>query len=408
MFAIAGMSNDFDIIVWVVMGVLLVVFVWLIFRQRRQGRELRFELEQLSEIQKDNVEYEFVLKTMRLSTWHIDTRTRKLVIDDDFRDKSDIYIPIVGMEMLTSMPEGDRKRVMKTLDDLCSGRKEEAHEEYHIFLPHSNRSYWSESYAIVAERDVDGTPKRIVGTSKRIDDRKQMEEALIEARNRAEESDRLKSAFIANMSHEIRTPLNAIVGFTSVLPDITSDEERKALLDLIHENTQKLLRIIDDVVNISRIESGQEQIVLTAFDLNLVLTEHIDRYRGDLKPGVSMETSFAEESFTITTDLNRFNEIIKHLISNAVKFTSQGSVTVGYDKPADGSVCIWVRDTGVGIAEENLEKVFERFFKVDEFVPGAGLGLSICRTMANSLGGAVKVESQLGKGSTFRVKLPTQ
>ena len=218
----------------------------------------------------------------------------------------------------------------------------------------------------------------------------------------------MKSAFIANMSHEIRTPLNAIIGFTSVLPDIDSAEERKGLLDLINENTQKLLRIIDDVVNISKIESGQEQMVLTSFDINPILIQNVDRSRQDLKPGVEISTMFAKESQMITTDYERFDMIIKHLLSNATKFTSQGTIVVGYDEPIDGRIHVWVSDTGKGVAKEDQERIFERFYKVDEFVPGAGLGLSICRTMAYSLGGSVNVESKLGEGSKFTVEIPIQ
>jgi signal transduction histidine kinase len=235
-----------------------------------------------------------------------------------------------------------------------------------------------------------------------------MEEALVQARNRAEESDRLKTAFIANISHEIRTPLNAIVGFTSVLPDIDDAAERKSLLDLIQENTQKLLRIVDDVVNISKIESGKEELVMTAFDLNLLLDGNASRYQEEAKDAVELTTSFPLESLTITTDYSRLEEIMKHLLSNATKFTAQGSIVVGYDKPVDGKVTIWVRDTGKGIPEDKLEQVFERFFKVDEFIPGAGLGLSLCRVMAFSLGGNVTVESKLGEGSTFKVEIPIQ
>ena len=152
------------------------------------------------------------------------------------------------------------------------------HEIYRVKVPYDNSLYWEESYATMADRDTDGKPMKIIGTTMRIDDRKAMEEALVKARNRAEESDRLKTAFIANMSHEIRTPLNAIVGFTSVLPDIDDEEERKSLLDLINENTQKLLRIVDDVVNISKIESGQEQLVMTTFDLNTMLAEAMSHF----------------------------------------------------------------------------------------------------------------------------------
>lgn len=395
-----------DLVLWALLVIALLVLLILVFWQYRKGKELAYELSQLGKIQKNNVEYDFVLKTMRLSTWHIDVKTREIIFDNDFRDKSDTYVPTMGKELLAAMPEQDRQRVMKALDDLCQGRMEEAHEEYRICLPHSKKTYWSESYAIVAERDIDGMPTRIVGTSKRIDDRKAMEQDLVDARNRAEESDRLKTAFIANMSHEIRTPLNAIIGFTSVLPDVQDPAERQQLLDLVHENTQKLLVIIDDVVNISKIESGKEELVMSNFDLNLILREQADRYMKDMREGVTLNVQFANERQDITTDMNRVIEVIKHLLSNAVKFTSQGSIVLGYDAPADGRIHVWVRDTGKGIAAENLERVFERFYKVDEFIPGAGLGLSICRTMAFSLGGSVSVESKLGEGSTFTFEFP--
>jgi signal transduction histidine kinase len=275
-----------------------------------------------------------------------------------------------------------------------------------VRIAHTDDYYWTEAYATVAARNDDGLPKYIVGTSMRIDERKAMETALMEARNKAEESDRLKSAFIANMSHEIRTPLNAIIGFTSVLPDVEGAEERNELINLIQENNQKLLRIVDDVINISKIESGKEKLVMTTFDLNDILQAIISEYASKAQDGVKVSTMFASGSQQITTDMSRLTEVINHLMSNALKFTSQGSVILGYDSTAGKRIRIWVQDTGKGIAPEYQERVFERFFKVDEFIPGAGLGLSICRTMAYSMGGDVGVESTLGEGSKFWFEIP--
>ena len=410
--SIVRLSSFSDLLLLGLMAVILVVFVWMIFFQRRQGKELQFELEQLDRLKENDIESEFVLKAMKLSTWHIDAKTMKVTYDNDFREKFNGWTPLAEGALLEEsnkqLHPQDIPRVTKALDDICQGRTSDYHEQYRVLLPQTKSFYWEESYATVAERDVEGKPTKVVGTSMRIDERKAMEQALIEARNRAEESDRMKSAFIANMSHEIRTPLNAIIGFTSVLPDIDSAEERKGLLDLINENTQKLLRIIDDVVNISKIESGQEQMVLTSFDINPILIQNVDRSRQDLKPGVEISTMFAKESQMITTDYERFDMIIKHLLSNATKFTSQGTIVVGYDEPIDGRIHVWVSDTGKGVAKEDQERIFERFYKVDEFVPGAGLGLSICRTMAYSLGGSVNVESKLGEGSKFTVEIPIQ
>lgn len=378
--------------------------------QVKAGKQLKSELQMLDKVGKHNVEYEFVLGTMKLSIWHLDVKTGELTFEHDFREKDSKYMASAdGMTMVDSLlplDPRDSERIRQSLTDLCNGQTSAYHEIYRVLVPYNNTFYWEESYATVAARDVDGKPVKIVGTTQCIDDRKAMEEALVKARNRAEESDRLKTAFIANMSHEIRTPLNAIVGFTSVLPDIDNEEERKSLLDLIHENTQKLLRIVDDVVNISKIESGQEQLVMTTFDLNTMLAEAMAVFAEKLNPGVELNISFAQDALSVTTDMIRLSTIAKHLISNAMKFTQQGSIIVGFDNPVDGRVCIWVRDTGKGIAEENLERIFERFYKVDEFIPGAGLGLSICRVMASSLGGSVTVESKLGEGSIFRVDIP--
>ena len=208
------------------------------------------------------------------------------------------------------------------------------------------------------------------------------------------------------MSHEIRTPLNAIVGFTSLLPDLQNAEERQSILDLIQENTQKLLRIVDDVVSISKVEAGKEELMLTTFDLPIMLKAVVDQYMPQLNKGVTMTTSFPQSSLSITSDRNRMQETMRHLVSNAVKFTDRGEVTVGFDTPVKGKIKLWVRDTGKGIAPEYHERIFERFFKVDEFIPGAGLGLTTCRTMAYSMGGNVKVDSQLGQGATFTFEVP--
>lgn len=398
-----------EVLIWVVGSILLLSFVALFFYQRLVGKELALELTQLEKVQKHNIEYEFVLKAMKLCTWHIDAEARTITYDNDFRGKDDSVVlpPDTPIDALSNYVfPSDVAHLSKSIEELCQCHVEECHEVYRVHPPHTNKSYWTESYAAVASRNDEGKAKRIVGTSMRVDDRKAMEGALVEARNKAEESDRLKSAFIANMSHEIRTPLNAIIGFTSVLPDVQGDDERRELINLIQENNQKLLTIINDVMNISKIESGKEQLVMTTFELNALLQSLADMFLPKLASGVELSTQFARNSIDVTTDLNRMTEVINHLLSNAVKFTMQGTITVGYDEPAGKRLRIWIRDTGKGIAPEHLERIFERFFKVDEYIPGAGLGLSICRTMAYSMGGDVGVESTLGEGSLFWFEFP--
>lgn len=390
-------------------GLAIVALILAFFWQRKMGLSLEEELAQLENEKKRDVEFDFVLKAMGLSIWHINTETGELVFDKDFREKRDDLVMATGEKAIDNaslLVDEDAVRVGKSLGDLCAGLKTEYHEQYRVRVPHTSSTYWEESYATIGARNIDGTPSLVVGTTQRIDERKAMETALKQALTKAEESDRLKSAFIANMSHEIRTPLNAIIGFTSVLPDVESREERQELINLIQENNQKLLRIIDDVMNISKIEAGKEQLQLTTFNINLILDELVDKYQPKLSPEVEMITQYAATEQEITTDMTRLMESIDHILSNAVKFTSRGSITVGYDAVKDHRLRIWIRDTGKGIAPENHERVFERFFKVDEFIPGAGLGLSISRVMAFSLGGNVGLESALGKGSTFWVEIP--
>lgn len=398
-----------EVVVWIVGSILLVASIILLVWQRKAGRELSMELSHLEKMKKHNVEYELVLKAMRLCTWHIDVAARTITYDNDFRERNDCFMPEPGTSLdvlVEAMADADKKRIQKSLEEICEGDKDKYHEISQIRSSQDGSYYWTESYATVTTRDTEGKPLVIVGTSMCIDERKEMESALVIARNKAEESDRLKSAFIANMSHEIRTPLNAIIGFTSVLPDIDGDEERKELIGLIQENNQKLLRIIDDVMNISKIESGKEKLVMTSFELNDFIRSVMDGHVPNLQLGVSLSTVFNQSALNVTTDMDRLREILNHLLSNAVKFTSKGSIIIGYDAPHEGRVRLWVQDTGKGISPEHQERVFERFFKVDEYIPGAGLGLSICRTMAYSIGGDVGVESTLGEGSKFWVDLP--
>ena len=404
-------SSMSSIFLWAGLIGAILLSIWLLYYQHGITKNLDYELKQLDKVKKHNVEYELILKAMHLSTWHLDVRQRQMTFDNDFREGSDSYAPLPGTpleEVFSVIEEPGRQLVIKNYEDLVNGRLELGRAQYKVKVPHSKDTYWADSYATIAERDVDGKPITIAGATMRIDEQKSIETELITARNRAEESDRLKTAFVANISHEIRTPLNAIVGFTGILPDVTDEEERKSLLGLVTENTTKLLRIIDDVVSISKIEAGEEELVMTNFELGMILSEHVDRCQHDCKPGVTMTTQFACEAQMVTSDLNRVCEILKHLLNNAVKFTDAGSIVVGYDAPVDGRIRVWVRDTGKGVAPENQERIFERFFKVDEFIPGAGLGLSLCRTMAYSLGGQVGVESTLNEGSTFWFEIPIQ
>jgi signal transduction histidine kinase/CheY-like chemotaxis protein len=236
-------------------------------------------------------------------------------------------------------------------------------------------------------------------------------EELRRAHLKSEESDRLKSAFLANMSHEIRTPLNAIIGFSSLLGDWNlNPEERENYFRIISSNSNQLLHIIEDILDLSRIEAGQMRILTEVFSLKEVLAELTESFRGQANPGVSIILAKNSGNIMLRTDCARFRQIISNLVSNALKFTRKGYVQVGYDIISENNITFYVRDTGSGISEANLGNIFNRFWKSDEesdsFKSGTGLGLSICKSLAQALGGKIWAESKLHEGSVFYLSLP--
>ena len=230
---------------------------------------------------------------------------------------------------------------------------------------------------------------------------KETEQKLIIARDKAEELDRLKSAFLANMSHEIRTPLNAIVGFSSLLAETDSRNERQEYIKIVQENNELLLQLISDILDLSKIEAGTFNFVYTNVDVNATCAEIIKSMSMKVSKGVEL---IFEEPFPecyIYTDKNRFTQVISNFINNALKFTQQGSITLGYEQVSHQKIKFYVRDTGMGIPEEKQKSVFERFVKLNTFVQGTGLGLSICKSIVSQMGGEIGVDSTEGIGSCF-------
>lgn len=232
--------------------------------------------------------------------------------------------------------------------------------------------------------------------------RKQVELELIEAKENAEESDRLKSAFLANMSHEIRTPLNAIVGFSSLLAETDEIELRQAYMSLVQENNELLLNLISDILDISKIEAGTIELTTGWVDVPQLCREVIATFSHKKHDG-AVELRFDESSpqIVIDTDKNRIMQVLSNFMTNALKFTTKGSITLSYTLNDDGQVRFCVTDTGKGILAEQCHDIFNRFVKLDSFVQGAGLGLSICQSLVERMGGKIGVESCVGKGSCF-------
>ena len=389
-------------------GVLALIFLIVsIFIQRRAGKRLKDELVELDKVRRGNVAYDFILKAMKIAVWRYDFETQSFVFEKDYRDGRNNYVPSANEnfhDTLAIIAPSDVEHVNSAFSDICEGRTDFYHQEYQVLDKTLGISYWEESYATIVDRSSDGKPTKIVGTSKRIDERKELEASLVTARNKAEESDRLKTAFLANMGHEIRTPLNAIVGFADLLPVVQGEEERNQLITEIQKNNSKLLRIIDGLVSMSKIEAGAKSLLKAHVDLNQLLQQMVDTYQPTTNVPISIQC--AMERLQVESDRDKLYEIVDNLVQNAVKFTTEGSIRIGYDLMDDNFVHIWVSDTGRGIAAADQERIFDRFVKLDEYIPGTGLGLSVAKSHVQNLGGEMGLESEVGKGSTFWVNIP--
>ena len=248
---------------------------------------------------------------------------------------------------------------------------------------------------------IDGQMAHVI-TSVDIDHQKKIEEELRIAKDKAEHLDLLKSAFLANMSHEIRTPLNAIVGFAGLLVESEDIEERQKYIEIMQENTELLLQLISDILDLSKIEAGTLEYSLNNLNIKDFCKDIIRNY--EIKEDKSVPVLLASElpDYRIHTDKRRLMQVITNFINNALKFTEKGQVLLEYHLKEDtGEIEFSVTDTGMGIASEVANTVFDRFVKLNTFSKGTGLGLSICKSIIEYLGGTIGVESKLGVGSRF-------
>lgn len=245
----------------------------------------------------------------------------------------------------------------------------------------------------------------IIGVSWDITDLKNAEMEIVEARIRAEESDRLKSAFLANMSHEIRTPLNAIVGFAKLIGECETEEEKQQFIDIIDTNSELLLRLINDILDISKIEAGTLEFEFKPMNLNDLCRSEFEVHKDRTKPGVQLIFDEKVRNVEIVCDRNRLAQVVTNLINNAIKFTDRGEIRFGFEQHAN-RIEFYVQDSGVGIPADKIDDVFDRFIKLNDFAVGTGLGLAISKMIVEKLDGTIHVESEEGKGTRFYFSIP--
>ncbi len=306
--------------------------------------------------------------------------------------------------------EEDKDRVRKAYQSLIAGNTPKINEQYKVRTKKNGvLSYdWVEAKAVVDQRDNSGKALSLVGSSMVITERKNMENDLVNAKQKAEESNRLKSAFLANMSHEIRTPLNAIIGFSEILPTAQSEEEKNEYIHIIQNNNTLLLQLIGDILDLSKIEAGTLEFHYKEIDLNILFRElETSIQTRHTNPDVVVSYIPETPDCYAITEKNRITQVMINFLNNAMKFTKEGSIRFGYRLQGQ-QIYFYVTDTGQGISGEQQRSIFERFVKLNHFAQGTGLGLPICKSIVECMQGEIGVESEVGRGSTFWFTIPYQ
>ena len=360
----------------------------------------------------DNVvRLSLMLEAGNVFPWFADIVSGKIEIGDElFKaygvDRKEFHDDFFRMTTFVAIIYPDDRGFFEAIyNRLLAGESCKIDLELRLDLLNTGEYKWVDLKGVAQEFDERGKVTKVLGFIADIQKRRDDEQALIEAKHRAEESDRLKSAFLANVSHEIRTPLNAIVGFSEVIAHTESECEREEYLDIVKANSNLLLHLINDILDLSRIESGKMEFIDENIQMDELCEELRQMHQMRIKNDVKIIFERPAASLTIVSDSHRLRQLYSNLISNAIKYTEKGAITFGYKLKGD-MMEGYVRDSGSGIPAEKLNNVFGRFEKLDLLKQGFGLGLSICKSILDKMGGEIWVESELGVGSCFYFLIP--
>jgi signal transduction histidine kinase/PAS domain-containing protein len=367
------------------------------------------KLHQLNEELKErNYKMELTFKTVGMSYWDYDVKTRQY---RSFNDPVNDFNPekaIMPEDYLKAAHPEDTERVRENMVGMSAGQYKEFSRQYR------SRTKWDQDWqtlivtGLPSERDKKGNVIRYTGIAFNNTKWEKMAQELKEMKDKAELSDRLKSAFLANMSHEIRTPLNAIVGFSELLVDSDDPDEKKEYWHIIESNNDLLLRLINDILDLSKIESGIIDRKRERFNLTQLCNELYVMMRSKIpNADVELVQDNPCSECWIFLDSNRLKQVWMNFLTNAVKYTRSGYIRMGYSVEKDG-IRFYVEDTGTGIPKELQDRVFGRFQKLNEFVQGTGLGLAISRAIVEAAGGEIGFTSEQGIGSTFWAWVPCE
>lgn len=382
------------------------------------GMDVTDKKEMDLELKETSWKLEMTLGVARIIPWIWDLEShtiaceqnlvmRQIQTDASATGDSGVHI-ISEEEYFNNVHPDDVDYLTRLYRELIEGQKRYIKCEYRVLSDGEgeNAVDWMEVNASVLQTDTSGKPVKLLGSMLMITARKRQEERLVQAKEAAKESDRLKSAFLANMSHEIRTPLNAIVGFSNLLATTDDEEQKQQFVNIIDTNNQLLLQLVADILDLSKVEANTLEFIYKSTDLNELLRGIEATVKNKVKPGVTLNYSLGADNCMIETEPNRLSQVMINLLVNACKFTDKGSVTYGYEIKGR-QIRFFVRDTGCGISPEGQKRVFQRFVKLNDFAQGTGLGLTISQSIVKKLGGEIGVESEgVGHGSTFWFTVP--
>ena len=375
--------------------------------EREMYRQSRLNDEKVRMVSEQMMQYEnelrYLLKGSMMRVWKSSIQNETIRL---YRDLHTFDMKYTFAEFLDGIEESKRDEALKLIDPRTNGGK--SHNSTLLIYDKQSRTKMWYTINSIPEHDDHGNIIGSFGLIHNINNLMETQLKMQKEKERANDSSRLKSTFLANMSHEIRTPLNAIVGFCDILHTIESPEEKAELLKIIHNNCNNLLQIINDILVLSELDSNGMTINPEKCDFAqefTLLCKSLEQRVSE--PSVKFITENPYSSLMVNIDKGRISQVITNFLTNSVKYTHEGHIKLGYIVK-DNGLRIYCEDTGSGIPKDKLEKIFERFFKVNEYIQGAGIGLSICKAIVNKCNGKIGVESQEGKGSTFWIWVPCE
>lgn len=321
---------------------------------------------------------------------------------DNRGELTESIIPI--NEYCDSVHPDDLPAAHELLSNMREHTKERFLAEYRYKMPGSDNYDWYAINIVACKYDKYHHISSYLCLCRNNNEWREAMDEMIKLRDKAESANKMKNSFLANMSHEIRTPLNAVVGFSSMMSESMSEEERNKFKQIIAHNNKMLLQIVDDVLALSKIESGDIEFVNTNFDINDFIQSIADSMHLTINPNIKLICE-SQERFNVCWDSRRLTEMITTLLVNANNFTQKGFIKINYGAK-DGGLYVSISDTGIGIAKKDQKRIFERFEKVNSFISGTGLGLPICKGIVEQAHGKIGVESELNEGATFWFWIP--